>query len=155
MYCSTCGSAVSRDLSYCNRCGVKVTVADVDRTNKPAELSLDSLVQAIAAVFIVGLGVIIGLMAVMKKVVGVNEGIILTVMALCFLIMIGIESVLIWMLLSGRRGAKEARDTVRLKENQTNELGEAQARALAEPVPSVTEQTTRAFEPIYGERKSN
>ena len=29
-----------------------------------------------------------------------------------------------------------------------------QARALTEPVPSVTEHTTRAFEPIYTERKS-
>jgi hypothetical protein len=30
---------------------------------------------------------------------------------------------------------------------------EAQARALPDPAPSVTEHTTRAFEPIYSERK--
>ena len=34
------------------------------------------------------------------------------------------------------------------------ELDAAQARGLPEPVPSVTEHTTRAFEPVYNERTS-
>ena len=47
-----------------------------------------------------------------------------------------------------------AGDTGRLKEQMIKELGEAQGRVLPEPVPSITEHTTRAFEPIYSERKS-
>jgi hypothetical protein len=40
------------------------------------------------------------------------------------------------------------------KEAATKELDAAQARALPEPVPSVTEHTTRSFEPIYSKRKA-
>jgi hypothetical protein len=65
-----------------------------------------------------------------------------------------VEGVLIGLLLKGKRGAKEAGDAEGLKEQKTKELIEARARALPEPAPSVTEHTTRAFEPIYSERES-
>jgi hypothetical protein len=60
-----------------------------------------------------------------------------------------VESVFTWQLLSRKRGAEETGDTA------TKELYAAQARVLPEPVPSVTEHTTRAFEPIYTDRKSS
>jgi hypothetical protein len=41
-----------------------------------------------------------------------------------------------------------------MNEQVTKELDAAQPRALPEPVPSVTEHTTRTFEPLYSERKS-
>jgi type VI protein secretion system component VasK len=123
-----------------------------ESANKPAELDPDSLVWAIVAVFIVGLGTTIGLMAVMKEVIGFNPHIILAVTALCFLLMLAVESVFIWLLLSRRRGAKEVGDFERPKEQAARELAAAQARALPEPVPSVTEQVTRAFEPLHSER---
>ena len=154
MYCSSCGAAVPQNLSYCNRCGAKVSGAKVDGITKPAELFPESLVWAIVSVFIVGLGAIIGLMAVMKEVVGFDLSIILAVTVLSFVLMLAVEGVLIWLLLNGKRGANEVGDTERLKEQVPEELGAAQARVLPEPVPSVTEHTTRAFEPIYSERKS-
>jgi len=43
---------------------------------------------------------------------------------------------------------------VQLKGQATKGLDAAQARALPEPVSSVTEHTTRAFEPIPSERTS-
>jgi len=46
------------------------------------------------------------------------------------------------------------RDQGSLKEQTTNELKAAPARVLSEPVPSVTEHTTRAFEPIYMLKKT-
>jgi hypothetical protein len=68
--------------------------------------------------------------------------------------MLVVEGVIIGLLLKGKRGAQEAGDTGRLKEQMIKEMGEAQGRVLPEPVPSITEHTTRAFEPIYSERKS-
>jgi hypothetical protein len=68
--------------------------------------------------------------------------------------MLGIESLLVWALLRDRRGARVAGEGVRPKELTTGELEEAQARALPERMPSVTEQTARAFEPVYCERIS-
>lgn len=147
MYCSTCGAAVSQSLSYCSRCGAKLRSVE-------SSLSLDSLIWAIVSLLIAGVGVIIGLMAVMKNVVGLHEGIIIIVTALSFLALLTAEGVLIRILLGAWRGDREANDAGWPKEQTTKELGEAQPRELPEPVSSVTEQTTRTFEPTYSGRKS-
>ena|ERR1700730_13299463 len=155
MYCSSCGSAVARDLSYCNHCGAKLSGAKGDVVAKPAELFPESLVWAIVTVFVVGLGGTIGLMAVMKDVFGTtNLGLIIAFSLLILLMMLAVEGVLIRLLLHRQSSAKEVGQTERLQEQVDRELGAAQARALPEPLPSVTEHPTRAFEPIYGERKA-
>lgn len=154
MYCSTCGGAVTRGLAYCNQCGAKLGGEKDDAVAKPSETFPESLVWALVAVFVVGLGGIMGLMAVMKEVVGFSPDIILNITLLCFLPMLVVEAVLIWKLLRHKSGAKGAGDAGLLKARETKELGAAQARSLAEPAPSVTEHTTRAFDPVYVERKS-
>jgi hypothetical protein len=73
---------------------------------------------------------------------------------LSFLLLFVVEGVLIGLLLKSRKGARRAGDAERPEEQTTRELREAQARVLQEPVSSVTEHTTRAFDPIYSERKS-
>lgn len=154
MYCSSCGSALAQNLSYCNRCGTKVSGAKADSISKPAELYSVSLVNGIAAVFIVGLGAIIGLMAVMKKVIGFDLDIILAITIFCLVLMLAVESVLIRLLVKHRRDAQNVDDTAPPKGHTTKELGEARVLETLAPVPSVTEHTTRAFEPLYSERES-
>lgn len=154
MYCSSCGSAVAQNLSYCNRCGAKVSGAKGEALIESSEVKAESLVGWMVVLFIFGLGAIAVLIGVLKSVADVDLPILLAVTALSFLLMLVVEGVLIGLLLKGRRGAREAGDARRLNEQTTRELGEAQARALPEPVPSVTEHTTRAFEPTYSERKS-
>ena len=105
------------------------------------------------SVFVFGLVAITMLMGMMKAVLQLDAGQILGFAALCFLIMLSLEGVFIRLLFRGRRG-KEAGDTVLSKRQTTKELDAAHARALPEPVPSVTEHTTRAFAPIYPERTS-
>jgi hypothetical protein len=68
--------------------------------------------------------------------------------------MLLVEGVFIWQLLRGKRGAEERGDIALSKEQATKELDAAQARVLPEPASSVTEHTTRAFEPILSEPKS-
>lgn len=154
MYCSSCGTAVAQGLTYCSYCGAKVGGAKNESTGKPAELFPESLIWAIASVFIVGLGCIIGLMAVMKQVLDFKDGMVITIILLSFLLLFMVEGTFIWLLLSRRRGIKEAGDGERLQERATKELDEAQARALPEPLPSITEHTTRTLEPLYSERKA-
>ena len=152
MYCSSCGAAMARGLNYCNHCGAKVTGERGNTALKSPEVKPESLIWAMVAVLIFGFVAIMFLMMAMNM-VGLNTGQILAFTILSFLIMLVVEGVFIWQLLGRKRGTEEAADTV-LKEQTTNELREAQARALPEPMPSVTEHTTRAFEPIYSERKS-
>ena len=73
---------------------------------------------------------------------------------MCSSDLLSIEGVIIWLLLRRKRGSEEAGDTEMLKGQATKELDAAPARILPQAVPSVTEHTTRAFEPIYNPRTS-
>ncbi len=91
------------------------------------------------AVFVFGLGAIIFLMMALKMVFGPeNMGLIISFTFLSFLIMLAVEGVFVWMLLSRKKGDKKA----------AKELGETRPRMLPEPALSVTEHTTRTLEPV-------
>jgi uncharacterized protein (DUF983 family) len=154
MYCSICGVAVAHGLSYCNYCGAKVSGAKGDDVSESSEVRPEFLVAAMVAVFVFGLVAIMMLMGMMKAVLNLNVGQILAFTLLSFLIMLSLEGVFIRLLLRRKRGPEEAGDAVLLKGQATKELDAAQARALPESAPSVTEHTTRAFEPVHNERTS-
>ncbi len=154
MYCSSCGVAVTPGLSYCNYCGEKLGGANSDSIIKSPEVRPETLVSAMVIAFVFGLGAITVLMGVMKAVLHLELGQILAFTLMSFLIMLSLEGVFIRLLLRRKRGPEEAGDTGRLKGQATRELDAAQARGLPEPMPSVTEHTTRAFDPIYPERTS-
>ena len=153
MYCSSCGVAVAQGLSYCNYCGAKLTGGKGDNAIKSSEVKPGSLVWGMVVVLVFGFVAIVFLMMAMKM-VGLNVGQILAFTILSFLIMLLLEGVFIWQLLRSKHGAEGTGDTALSKEQATKELDVAQARVLPEHMPSVTEHTTRAFEPIYSERKS-
>ena len=153
MYCSSCGGAVAQGLSYCNHCGAKLGVGGGDSI-MPSGVKPEKLVEMMAAVFICGLVAIAILIGVLKEVADLDLPFLVVAAMLSFLLMFVVEGVLIGLLLKGRRGAKGRGDGERLKEQTTRGLGEAQARVLPEPAPSVTDHTTRSFDPIYSEQKS-
>ncbi len=153
MYCPSCGVAVAQGLSYCNYCGAKLNGKKGDRVIKSSEIRPESLVGGMVVVFVFGLGAITLLMGMMKSVLNLNVGLILAITLLSFLIMLLLEGVFISLLLRRKSGAAESGDNLLLQQQATKELDAAQVRVLPEPVPSVTEHTTRAFEPLYSERK--
>ena len=119
---------------------------------KPADQSVDSLIWAIVGIFICGLGGIIGLIAVMRT-YGLNEGLVNVFALAIFAFMLIIEAVFISMLVK-KSGLSEAKQSRRLKQKQTKELEVDQPQALPEHLTSVTENTTRSFEPVFRERNS-
>jgi hypothetical protein len=154
MYCSSCGVAVTPGLSYCNYCGEKLSRAKSDSTIKSPEVRPETLIGAMVFAFVFGLGAITALMGVMKVILGFETGLILAFALLSFLIMLSLEGVFIRLLLRRKPHAEDAGDSVLLKGQATRELDAVPARVLTEPMPSVTEHTTRAFDPIYSERRS-
>ena len=149
MYCSSCGSTVPAGLRYCNHCGARLNTQPTNDA-PGSELFPESLVWALVTVFVVGIGATIGLMAVMKNVLHFDMSLIMFFSLLSFGLMTVIEAVFIWLLLSRSRTAKKQ---LKQKERSTKELSEASPRLLSDPVPSVTEQATQAFEPMYEKRK--
>ena len=152
MYCSTCGVAVAQGLSYCNYCGAALGGEKSISVSKSAVVKPELLVSAMVVVFVLGLGVITLLMGMMKAVLNFDIGQILALTMLSFLIMLLLEGVFVYLLLSSKRSAKEPGNTQLLKERATNELDAAQVRVLPEPLASVTEQTTRTLAPVRTER---
>ncbi|MDX6497710.1 MAG: hypothetical protein QOG23_970 [Blastocatellia bacterium] len=152
MYCSSCGVAVTPGLSYCNYCGEKLSAANSDSIIKSPEVKPETLIAAMVFTFVLGLGAITVLMGVMKAVLRFELGPILAFTLLSFLIMLSLEGVMIRLLFRRKHRSEEPGDAVHLQGQATRELDATHARALPEPMPSVTEHTTRAFDPSYLER---
>ena len=143
MYCSTCGAEVSPSLTYCNRCGTELD----SKQHKLSATTMESLVWAIVAVTIVGMGAVIGLMAVMKEVLHFSDSLI-TVFSLLFLAtFLGVDSMFIWLLYS-KFGVKKMSGLAQKNGLNTNELDGPKVRILPEPPSSVVEHTTRTLETV-------
>lgn len=152
MYCSSCGVAVTPGLTYCNRCGTKLSAANDDH-GKPSQVRPEFLVFAMIATFVFGLVAITMLMGVMKVVLQLDVGQVFPFAVLSFLLMLLLEGVFITLLFRRGRGDEKADDARQLK-RATRELDSVQPQILPETRASVTEHTTRAFEPIYREPTS-
>ena len=150
MYCSACGAAVAQGLSYCNHCGAKLKGEMGD--DMSSEMRPEFLVSAMVGAFVLSLFGLSLLLVVMKSVL--SEPFILFFGMLSFLLLFLLEGMLLWLLLRRTRISKAARDAATPGGQTTKELDAARAPALPEGVPSVTEHTTRAFDPVYAERKS-
>jgi hypothetical protein len=141
--------AVAQGLSYCNHCGAKLNRAE--SLVKSPEVKPELLVSSMVATFIFGLAAITILMGVMKTVLGLPVERVLAFSLIPFVLMLIIEGVLMRLLF--RRNQRAEVSAPLSKDQTTNELETAQMRVLPEGEPSVTEHTTRAFDPIYTKRK--
>lgn len=153
MYCPSCGSAVPAAVSYCNRCGAKVS-AKGEGAGAWASLSPNLVVCAMAVVFFPGIAAFFALLMLMKNGPGGFDPMILVAAALTFLLLVGVELALFWLLVSGRREARKAAAAESAKEHATKGLAGARAPSLPEPTSSVTEHTTRTFDPLPVERRT-
>jgi hypothetical protein len=140
MYCPSCGIASTPGLSYCNRCGANLS------TIKPSELPVNSLMDSTFWMTVFGLGVIVGGVLAMKA-LEFREVFIIAYMILSTMAFLGIYGMHVWQFIRLTSGAKRSTGT-------TEVITKEPARMLPEPMPSVTEHTTRTFEPIFSERKA-
>ena len=155
MYCSSCGVVVAQGLSYCNQCGAKLSGAKSVGIAKVAKVQPESLVWAVVAIFVVGLGSIMGLMGILKVQFNAGLGIVTIFSLIILLLMLVVEGVFISLLFGSKSDSNDGKSAMELLRKQTTrELEAAQPHALSEPVASVTEHTTRAFEPIYLQKKA-
>ena len=151
MYCSSCGVAIASNLTYCNHCGAKQNNEKTDRLVKETELRYDAFIMsAMVGLFVLGLIATSVLLGVMKSVLQFPFGPLVAFALLSFLILVGIEGILISRLF--RRRAEKSKTAAEDTFHITKEL-EAQSRLVNEPVSSVTDHTTRTLDPIYSERK--
>jgi len=105
-----------------------------------------------AGVFVLGLPGIVFLIFMLKA-VGIDPGQTMALVWTSMLLLIALEAVFLMLILVRRKPRKdEARQDDQFKGPQTKELEAKHRDRLAEPVASVTEHTTRSFDPIPRER---
>lgn len=154
MYCPSCGTALTEGLSYCNRCGASLSIGKGIETRKSPEKLVEPLVWAIWAIVAVTIalaGIMLGSMPVMKE-IGLPYGFIVLFVGLIFLTMVAVDSLLFWHLFRLGGHGKEPRGVPFIAKLDTNYFDAKREQPLLEPRVSVTENTTRNFEPIYDER---
>lgn len=164
MYCSTCGTAVLPGLNYCKNCGARIGGARPDEPEKLSEASFNLLVASVLGIPIAGLGIIIGLISVMKDKLGFTNEMIGAVVAGAFALLFLSEATLIFLLLQRARivrkkpgeNSADLNETVRhLPEALPKTLDRAKTRELVEPLQpaTVTENTTRSLETVAREKQ--
>ena len=154
MYCQRCGAEVSPELNYCHKCGNEIGAALI----KQSATLTESLIWAIVGITVAGIGVIIGLMAVMKEVAGLSPEVITLVTLLCLFMVFIADAVFIWMLLKNSRvatpaGAEKNKFAKPFARENVLEMPARAELSEAMPVPSVVENTTRNLEPVLRESK--
>jgi hypothetical protein len=149
MYCSTCGVALAKGLSFCNYCGARLPSSETSLEFREVRPQL--LVSAMAGVFVLGLPGITFLIFMLNA-VRLHPSQSMAFAWTSLLLLVALEVVFLFLLLRRKPKSGEARSLHPFKRSETNELEATQPGALPEPAPSVTEHTTRAFDPIPRER---
>jgi hypothetical protein len=148
MFCIACGAPVTSGISYCNRCGVSLKERD-----EPTTPASTPFVAAIATTALVGMGIMLGGIVTLRAGAAMPIDFIGIFMILTFIIILFTEILLVRQLskLTKSNTSKLSRHENRglpaaQQYIQPEQIPFAPARALAEPVASVTENTTRTLD---------
>jgi len=150
MYCPSCGSEITVELKYCNRCGANLTwPIQTQAPAAPVRLTVPSLVLGLTVM--IGLGIIFGgATGFVER--GLNPVAIVWIVALSVATLFGCVGMMIrfWTkLLSMQR-------EISPPPQMRSTFAERSAPPplpppRMEPIGSVTENTTRTFAPIYSD----
>ena len=143
MYCAACGTPLAPGLSYCNRCGMSLKEPVAPR----ATAITAYLISAITVLGIAGLGIMLGGAMALRIGGQFNPDFVGIYMLLTFSLVALIEFFLCRQLSRLLRSSEKERSLAPAPQrSMPAELHESLPRALAGPVPSVTENTTRTLE---------
>ena len=152
MYCPSCGTEVTRELNYCNRCGTNLNLAQAQPEQPLRPVSLTGPTIAVALMVVIGMGILFASISDLGR-SGMHPA-ALTWMVLGGMAMLtGVATLIIrqWTYLAGAAKPKEP-SLPRKKSAESEPVPPAQLPPRrSEPVSSVTDHTTRTFDPIYRE----
>ena len=140
MYCAACGTPLTPGLSYCNRCGASLKERSESKSTIPAFLT------AITLIAMAGIGIMLGGALTLRKDGDMPNEIVGFFMFFTFIIVVLTEVLLVRQLSRLTGNAERAVTTPASSFAPAPEARALPARAPGEPLPSVTENTTRTLE---------
>ena len=153
MYCPSCGSEISVELKYCNRCGANLSLTPPIYpavTAAPIKLTLPSIVWGLTIT--IGLGIIYSTareLAEFRLHPAANTWMVLFGSATLF----GCTALLLrfWSKMFALNREHQSMPTMRAPAQMSGPMPQQHLPPRFEPVPSVTEHTTRTFSRPYHE----
>jgi len=153
MYCQSCGQSHNQKQKYCTSCGSQMMVSsdDIDKEGMPGKM-LDNVLTTVFLTVLFGLGILIGLVAVLlgnnvepKFVMFISMAYLAAIFGICATLLKQVPK-----LIDARLNNYKSNDLKvqpLLQERTTAQLEEPQI-----PVASVTDRTTRILERVPNER---
>lgn len=156
MYCPSCGTELTSELSYCNRCGANLRPISNQTGVPPSKLvgAAWAISMAVALVTLGGFGMVFSLvMALITRGINLSPGGMFWI-AFSLLVILAIDWLLVRQLSRVLAMPQLSAEATQSQKPKLSEKPIPQIDAPHEPASSVTENTTRAFEPIYRERET-
>ena len=141
MYCSNCGTPITAGLSFCNRCGSDLR----EKTETRNTGTITAFLTAITLIGIGGLGVMFAGSVVLRKGAQFPFDLIGFFMLFSFLI-IAITEIMLVRNLSRLTGSTARKSHLPAAQPPPLELRPPSSANFAEPIGSVTDNTTRTLE---------
>ena len=153
MFCHSCGGTVKKGLKYCNSCGARLGSFDDDKDGTPGKM-LDNILTTLFLTVMFGLGILVGLVAVLlgnsvptQIVTLIVIAYLAAVFGVCFMLVKQVPK-LIDAKLRMQNDRYDADDPRQLRPLTTAQLAE-----YREPAMSVTDHTTRTLDNVTRERR--
>jgi hypothetical protein len=151
MYCSGCGSPIAPGLSFCNRCGMGLRERS-ERGDSKTTGAIPALVTAMVLVALATMGLMLGGPIALKREGGFEEELIVLFMFLIFFTA-AVTEIFLYRQLGRLSTATNQSSALLTPVAMPVEFRAPQPLSLAEPAPSVTENTTRTLEYTREERR--
>ena len=145
MYCPGCGAESTAGLNYCKLCGTTLNAVSGPTESGLASKTLTTLspIAFVSAVGLIGLFITIGALANAK----IDDRVLIGVAAFGGATVVCVVGLLIWLL---ARLSETGRDSSRMNKGASFVASSSAQPQLQGPpisVPSITENTTRNFDP--------
>ena len=152
MYCPNCGKIANQKLKYCSGCGERLSKpSEMDKDGTPGKM-LDNILTTLFLVVMFGLGILVGLVAVLlgnnvepRFVVFIAIAYLAAVFGICYTLLSQVPK-----LIDAKLKVRE-RSYEYVEPPQLEPLTTAQLEEYREPV-SVIENTTRTLDKVSVER---
>lgn len=150
MYCPTCGNEITVELKYCNRCGANLSLPGMSAPMMLAspKLAIPSIVLGIT--ILGGLGVIFGSATAFAK-LELHPAAIVWMVLFSSATLFGCIGLLIRFLTKMMTLNREIVPQPQPRPTFSERPPMSHLPPRMEPMPSVTENTTRTFTPVYRE----
>lgn len=148
MYCPNCGATVDKKLRFCNSCGERLSkAAEIDKEGMPGKM-LDNVLTTIFLIVMFGLGILVGLVAVMlgnnvptQVVTIVVLAYLAAVFGVCFMLVKQVPK-----LIDARLKALDPE--AHREQDRLSAMSPAQLLEYREPAMSVTDRTTKTLDEV-------